>query len=93
MEVLATILKILTGTTEQATPEPRRHESYDGKVFDNPDDLEEYEEAKVQKDAKYVLSNDPIYGTLYWSGRGRKPKWVEDFENKGGKLEDIEVKR
>jgi DNA-binding protein H-NS len=27
-----------------------------------------------------------------WSGRGRKPKWVEDHVAKGGKLDDLLVK-
>lgn len=28
-----------------------------------------------------------------WTGRGRKPKWVEDYLNVGGKLADIEIKK
>jgi DNA-binding protein H-NS len=31
-------------------------------------------------------------GTNFWSGRGRKPKWVEAHLAKGGKLEDILIK-
>lgn len=31
-------------------------------------------------------------GTNFWSGRGRKPRWVEDHLKKGGKLEDILIK-
>lgn len=27
-----------------------------------------------------------------WSGRGRKPRWVEDHLKKGGKLEDLLIK-
>lgn len=27
-----------------------------------------------------------------WSGRGRKPKWVEDHLNRGGKLDELLVK-
>lgn len=30
-------------------------------------------------------------GTETWSGRGRQPKWVVEFVNGGGKLEDIAV--
>lgn len=31
-------------------------------------------------------------GTNFWSGRGRKPKWVEAHLTKGGKLEEILIK-
>jgi DNA-binding protein H-NS len=31
-------------------------------------------------------------GTNFWSGRGRKPKWVEAHLAKGGKLEEILIK-
>lgn len=31
-------------------------------------------------------------GPNLWSGRGRKPKWVEDFLAKGGKLDEIRIK-
>lgn len=31
-------------------------------------------------------------GGSSWSGRGRKPKWVEDHVAKGGKLDDLLVK-
>jgi len=31
-------------------------------------------------------------GTQAWSGRGRKPKWVEDHVTKGGKLDELLVK-
>lgn len=31
-------------------------------------------------------------GTNSWSGRGRKPKWVEAHLAKGGKLEEILIK-
>lgn len=31
-------------------------------------------------------------GTNSWSGRGRKPKWVEDHLEKGGKLDEILIK-
>ena len=93
MELFSTLFKILTGTSEQAMPNPKTYESYDGIQFDGPDDLEAYEEEKALKEAKYILEDDPVYGTLYWSGQGRKPKWVEDYENKGGRLEALEVKR
>lgn len=31
-------------------------------------------------------------GTNSWSGRGRKPRWVEDHLKKGGKLDEILIK-
>lgn len=31
-------------------------------------------------------------GTQAWSGRGRKPKWIEDHLAKGGKLNELLVK-
>lgn len=31
-------------------------------------------------------------GPHSWSGRGRKPKWVEDHLTKGGKIEDLLIK-
>lgn len=31
-------------------------------------------------------------GTNAWSGRGRKPRWVEEHLKKGGKLEDMLIK-
>lgn len=31
-------------------------------------------------------------GSNAWSGRGRKPKWVDDHLAKGGKIDDLLVK-
>lgn len=31
-------------------------------------------------------------GSQAWSGRGRKPKWIEDHLAKGGKLDELLVK-
>lgn len=31
------------------------------------------------------------HGNNAWSGRGRKPKWVENFLAQGGALEDLRV--
>lgn len=31
-------------------------------------------------------------GMNAWSGRGRKPRWIEEHLKKGGKLEDILIK-
>ena len=31
------------------------------------------------------------HGDLTWSGRGRQPKFVQDYISSGGKLEDLSV--
>jgi DNA-binding protein H-NS len=31
-------------------------------------------------------------GTLVWSGRGRKPKWIEEHLAKGKKLDELLIK-
>jgi DNA-binding protein H-NS len=36
--------------------------------------------------AKYKKGNDT------WSGRGRKPRWLEEHLAKGGKLDDLLIK-
>lgn len=38
---------------------------------------------------KYIDPND---GTQTWTGRGRKPKWVEAHLEAGKTLEDLEIK-
>lgn len=48
--------------------------------------------------SKTMTANKPKIAIKYklgsnaWSGRGRKPKWVEDVLSKGGKLEEILAK-
>lgn len=37
---------------------------------------------------KYACPSDP---SMTWTGRGRKPRWVVDHLNKGGKISDIEL--
>lgn len=37
---------------------------------------------------KYRSKQDP---KKTWSGRGRKPRWVEEHLKKGGKLEDLAI--
>lgn len=39
---------------------------------------------------KYANPNAP---EQTWTGRGRKPKWIEEHLAAGGKLEDIEIKK
>lgn len=41
---------------------------------------------KAKVDMKYRLDNQS------WSGRGRKPKWVENHLSKGGLLDDLLIK-
>lgn len=42
--------------------------------------------AGIPVPAKYKLHD------LTWSGRGRQPKFVMDYIEQGGKLEDLEIK-
>lgn len=37
---------------------------------------------------KYANPNDP---DATWTGRGRKPRWVQDALDNGKKLEDLEI--
>ncbi len=37
---------------------------------------------------KYANPEDP---ELTWTGRGRKPRWVQDYLDSGKKLEDLEI--
>lgn len=34
---------------------------------------------------------NPADGSMTWTGRGRKPKWVEEHLAKGGALEEIAI--
>ncbi len=50
-------------------------------------------EGKVRKqrapvEMKYRSKDDP---NLMWSGRGRKPLWVQDYIAQGGNLEDLVI--
>ena len=36
---------------------------------------------------KYISPND---SELTWSGKGRKPKWVQQYLDNGGRLEELE---
>lgn len=38
--------------------------------------------------AKYANPDDP---SLTWSGRGRKPKWVQAMLDQGGSLDDLAI--
>jgi DNA-binding protein H-NS len=43
--------------------------------------------------AKYALLDHPKYGTVTWPGKGRKPKWLLEYLEEGGTLEDIKYPR
>ena len=73
MELLAKLIHLFFGKKDTAIPNEESYESVDGELFSSPDDLESYEEEKAILNAKYILKNDPIYGTLTWSGKGRRP--------------------
>lgn len=57
------------------------------------------EEAKAAKQkealkkAKYALIDHPKYGTIIWSGRGRKPKNLVQYLEEGGSLEDLKLSK
>ena len=57
----------------------------------------EEQEAKKAKEqealskAKYALIDHPKYGTVTWSGRGRKPKLLVQYLEDGGSLDDLKV--
>lgn len=44
--------------------------------------------AGVKVPAKY---RHPENSDLAWTGRGRKPKWVEDWLGTGGTMEQIQI--
>ena len=57
---------------------------------------ERAKEAKQQEalaKAKYALIDHPKYGTVTWSGRGRKPKLLVQYLEDGGNLNEIEVSK
>ena len=46
---------------------------------------------KVSSMAGSVVPTKYKHGDLTWSGRGRQPKFVQDYISSGGKLEDLSV--
>ena len=44
--------------------------------------------ARTKAPPKYQHPED---ATVTWTGRGRRPRWVEDILKKGGALEDIAI--
>lgn len=55
-------------------------------------DLNFGEPVKVTPTGRAKVAMKYQSGANVWSGRGRKPKWVEAHLAKGGKLEDILIK-
>jgi len=47
--------------------------------------------AKTKRGPVAAKYRDPTDATNTWTGRGRKPKWVEAFLNSGGQLEQITI--
>ena len=92
MEFLAWLIHQIFGKKKFADSTPPEYVSTDGKekVFDNYEDLENYEKEAALKNAKYVYIGDPNYGVLTWSGKGRRPRWVDDYLANGGDLSEIE---
>jgi DNA-binding protein H-NS len=41
--------------------------------------------------AKFALVDHPNYGSVTWSGLGRKPKLIAQYLEDGGSLEDLRV--
>lgn len=48
-------------------------------------------EQEALSKAKYALIDHPKYGTVLWSGRGRKPKLLLQYLEEGGSLEELKV--
>ena len=93
MELLAKLIHLFFGKKDTAIPNEESYESVDGELFSSPDDLDAYEEEQAIRNAKYILKDDPIYGTLTWSGQGRRPKWIDDYVNRGGSIDDLAVEQ
>lgn len=55
-------------------------------------DLNFGEPVKVTATGRAKVAMKYQSGANAWSGRGRKPKWVESHLAKGGKLEDILIR-
>lgn len=55
-------------------------------------DLSFGEPVKITATGRAKVAMKYQSGTNSWSGRGRKPKWVEAHLAKGGKLEEILIK-
>jgi DNA-binding protein H-NS len=56
----------------------------------NPTDLSELARRRTRKPAKPKFAN-PADPAQTWSGRGRRPRWMEDALEKGKSLEDLTI--
>ncbi len=45
---------------------------------------------RSQVSPKYRNPNDR---TQTWSGRGKRPKWIQEYIDQGGKIEDLLIKK
>lgn len=54
----------------------------------NLTDLTEAKAARAKVAAKYANPQDP---SLTWTGRGRKPRWVQEALDAGKSLADLEI--
>lgn len=51
-------------------------------------DLTTGKQARAKIAPKYANPEDP---SQTWTGRGRKPRWVQEYLSAGKKLEDLEI--
>jgi DNA-binding protein H-NS len=56
----------------------------------NPADLSELVKRRTRKPAKPKYAN-PVDPMQTWSGRGRRPRWLEDALSKGRSLDDMAI--
>ena len=45
------------------------------------------------RDLRSVVPPKYKKGKLIWTGRGRRPKWVDEYIGRGGKLEDLLIRK
>ena len=56
-------------------------------------ELKAAKQEEALKKAKYALIDHPKYGTVTWSGRGRKPKLLVQYLEEGGSLEELKIEK
>ncbi|PID49908.1 MAG: histone family protein nucleoid-structuring protein H-NS [Proteobacteria bacterium] len=57
----------------------------------SPFSLDEVLDARKMRKPVAVKYKSPDDPSLTWTGRGRRPRWVDDYVTAGGELEDLEV--
>lgn len=60
-------------------------------INESPFTLEEVLEAKKMKKPVPPKYKNPADENQTWTGRGRKPRWVEEFLSAGNDIEEIEI--